>query len=348
MKFFTGILALCLAVLTLSETKATIRIVDNNSFDPANFTTLQAAHDGAVSGDTLYVIGSGANYGNLSATKQLLIFGPGFFLGENPQTQANPVPAKVGSITFNTGSENSLMTGITFENQVTANASNITFKRNRHIFDYDLTSIISIGNNVSNIFIVQSHIWATDVTYDHSSYYSYARCINVGSNCQNIVIKNNYISHNYSNSANHRVIYSPSTSSVDFQNNVVWGKVTIYNSIVYSNIFRFGVFDGGSNDIQYNIGDATQFGTSNGNQENIDMTTVFETSGTSDGKWKLVSGSPAISAGINGADCGMFGGPNPYVLSGIPVIPSIYFFFGSSSGSNSTGLPIQVKIKSHN
>lgn len=348
MKFFTGLLTLCFAILTISETEATIRIVDNNSFDPANFTTLQAAHDGAVSGDTLYIIGSGSNYGNLTATKQLFIFGPGFFLGENPQTQANPIPAKVGSITFDSGSENSLMTGISFQNQVTVNASNVTFKRNYHYFDNDLSAIITIGNNVSNIFIVQSYIFASDSNYDHSSYYSYARGISVGSNCQNIVIKNNFISNNYSNSASFRVIYAPSTSSIDFQNNVVWGRVTIYNSIAYSNIFRFGNFDGGGNDSQFNIANGTQFGNLNGNQENINMANVFVNTGSTDGKWQLATGSPAISAGINGTDCGMFGGPNPYVLSGVPVIPSIYFFFGSSSGSNSTGLPIQVKIKSHN
>ena len=76
------------------------------------------------------------------------------------------------------------------------------------------------------------------------------------------------------------------------------------------------------------------------------MNTVFAGTGSTDGQWQLASGSPAIGTGTNGTDIGMFGGDDPYVLSGLPQIPAIYKFLGSSVGSQS--IDVEVKIKSHN
>jgi hypothetical protein len=35
--------------------------------------------------------------------------------------------------------------------------------------------------------------------------------------------------------------------------------------------------------------------------------------------------SPGLGAGFGGTDCGIFGGAEPYVLSGIPPIPNDLF-----------------------
>ncbi|HRZ78222.1 MAG TPA: hypothetical protein P5248_12680, partial [Bacteroidales bacterium] len=88
--------------------------------------------------------------------------------------------------------------------------------------------------------------------------------------------------------------------------------------------------------------------TANGNQSNVSMANVFEgTTGTStDGQWKLRTGSPAIGAGENGVDCGMYGGPFPYILSGMPNIPSVYYFLAPAIPSNT--LDVAIKAKSHN
>ena len=57
----------------------------------------------------------------------------------------------------------------------------------------------------------------------------------------------------------------------------------------------------------------------------------------------LKTGSPAIGAGMNGVDCGIFGGNQPYVLSGIPPIPSIFEINYTAVGSSA--VPIQVNLK---
>ena len=99
-----------------------------------------------------------------------------------------------------------------------------------------------------------------------------------------------------------------------------------------------------------NIGASTQFGTANGNKSSVDLSTVFVCQGggcstySSDGMYQLKSGSVAAGAGYGGTDCGMFGGNYPYVLSGVPSVPSIYFLNVKPQGDS---MNVSVKIKSH-
>jgi hypothetical protein len=114
-----------------------------------------------------------------------------------------------------------------------------------------------------------------------------------------------------------------------------------------------GSLSGSGNLISNNIGNSTQFGNANGNKQNVTMTSVFEGTGSSDGAFRLKSGSPAIGAGYgstsaNPVDCGIFGGNTPYKLSGLPAIPSIYFYTNQPVGSNSDPINVQVKVRSNN
>ena len=59
------------ATLTCSLSFAKIWRVNNNIGITANFTTLQAAHDGAAAGDTVYLESSPTSYGGLNCTKKL-------------------------------------------------------------------------------------------------------------------------------------------------------------------------------------------------------------------------------------------------------------------------------------
>ena len=65
-----------------------------------------------------------------------------------------------------------------------------------------------------------------------------------------------------------------------------------------------------------------------------------------DAKWKLKTGSPAIGAGVSGVDCGAFGGPTPYVLSGVPNLPHIYEATIPGTAYSNLGLACTIKIKS--
>ena len=321
MNFRTIFTAMVIVAMMTATCFAKVWRVNNNEGVDADFTTLQEAHDGAESGDTLYVAGSVTSYGNLTLTKTLYIFGPGYFLSENPETQANLLFAKTGEIKFDktdySTSEGSLISGISSSSypSMFVKVNNITVRR--CYIGY------SISVSASNINILQN----------------YLNDVYVKSGSSNIIISNNICSY----------LSVDSSSSAIITNNVIHGNVSVFNSSLSNNIVT-GIFGGSNNVFSYNIGGGTQFGTENGNQSNVDMTTVFvgEEGNSTDGQYQLKQGSPAIGAGYDGVDCGVFGGPTPYILSGLPPIPAIYFFISPAVGSSATGLSVQIKAKAHN
>ncbi len=326
--------------ISASTLFARILIVNNTPGAPTGynyFTTIQAAHDNAGSGDTIYVIGSSSAYAGFNVSKKLVMIGPGYFLTENPETQANPNSATVsGDINFYSGSSGSVLTGITLigGNTITIQASNITLKRNK--LSVGNSSCIDLDSNIGNIIIVQNYMTAQG---------NYAAIKLINSNIQNVLISNNFIEQT---SSGGKAIEISSSSSVIIKNNIIKGNLVAYNSNIQNNIMREGTFTGANNIILNNIDNSTQFGSSNGNQSNVNIPNLFIGTGSTDGQWQLKQGSLAIGAGVDGIDCGMFGGVTPYVLSGLPSIPAIYFFDAPTSGSNAKGLPIHIKVKSHN
>jgi hypothetical protein len=59
-----------------------------------------------------------------------------------------------------------------------------------------------------------------------------------------------------------------------------------------------------------------------------------------DEKYMLKAGSPALNAGQNGYDCGVFDGLVPYQLSGLYGYPAIWYY-------DVSGSYITLKVKSH-
>jgi hypothetical protein len=162
-----------------------------------------------------------------------------------------------------------------------------------------------------------------------------------------MLITNNY----FSNSSN-----IASNAIAIIQNNIFGGSLSVFNSSVTNNIMLGGSFEFNNNLVSNNIGNAEQFGTANGNKSNVDMSTVFVGTGeniSTDGQWKLKQGSPAIGAGFGSTpqkpvDCGIFGGTTPYVLSGLPPVPVIYFFENQPIGSSTDAIDVTIKVKSVN
>ena len=76
----------------------------------------------------------------------------------------------------------------------------------------------------------------------------------------------------------------------------------------------------------------------------------YSTQGTysNDGRYALKPGSPAIGAGAGGIDCGMFGGTNPYKLSGMPRIPAFYKLTAPSNITSTNPYTITFSVRSNN
>jgi hypothetical protein len=68
-----------------------------------------------------------------------------------------------------------------------------------------------------------------------------------------------------------------------------------------------------------------------------------------DSNAELKPGSPAIGKGLHGVDCGAFGGGVPYILAGMPPVPSIYSLTAPSSvNSDVNTMKVTIAIAAHN
>lgn len=330
---------LLIAFFTLCTLSGTVYVVNNQPNTDPDFSSLSAAYAAAADGDTLYICGSATGYGDLTLTIPLTLIGPGYFLTANPQTQATGYSAVLGTITYSTGSSGSLISGCQLS-RINVNTGNIIIKRN-YINDSILSSSpsIPIAAGVSNIAVVQNYL-------QRGTNYTSSLISALGTNSA-IYIANNIL---YSSSGSGFTILSIASSSTStVENNIFYataGTASINNTTFQNNIIRAGYFNPGTGSSYFNnIGNATQFGTANGNQSNVNMATVFLLTGSPDGMYSLIAGSPALGSGSNGADCGIFGGPSPYVLSGLPEgLPAIYEFLAPASGFT---YPAQIKIRAH-
>ena len=191
--------------------------------------------------------------------------------------------------------------------------------------------IVRIMNNSSNIVISQNFIQNIGSTIDDG--------ITVQAGSALIEISNNFIF------ADRNAINSSAAAQI--HNNILEGDLTVIESKLTNNILRSGNFLGANSQFSNNMANEAQFGTDDGNLSVDDMEEVFVTSGTTDGRLQLAENSPARSSGFEGVDMGIFGGPTPYVLSGLPAIPAIYFFSAPGVGTEADGLRVRLKVKSH-
>jgi hypothetical protein len=292
----------------------------------ADFTGLQQANDASsvLPGDTVYLEGSGTSYGNVTINKKLIIIGPGFFLGDNDSTQANKIPSTIGTLIMSPGSEGSVLSGLTIFSYLYLTAGNIVLK---HCNSSSINYVYSSNNMFIQSFLSRLFIFppATNIIIKNNVIYApnteYALYMDDGTNA---VIFNNVIQ------AHHRL------SNADYRNNIFTG------SLSSNNLFEVT----GSCTIKNNISALNQYAAYADNLINQDMNAVFVcwndcTGYGADNRFKLLlPTSPAIGYGYNGVDCGIFGGDEPYVLSGIPDFPAVWELMIS-------GVHVTVKAKSH-
>lgn len=329
----TFILMMCLLALAALNSSAKIWRV-NSAGLPADFTTIQAAHDAAsvAAGDTLHLEPSTVSYGNLTSTKKLVIIGPGYFLNENQGQQANPTTATIGNLTLNSGCSGTVISGLTITGDINIGTGNLTVSRNNIT---GKTIKLSKDNSYSDIII--------------SGNYGIGSVATVGIMGATL-ITNVFVVNNHMTTCNLNSQYSGTMAN----NIIVSSALQISNFIIKNNICIDGqwqaVFSGNNNTISNNISCATGgLPAGNGNQSGVSLSTLFVgTSGTStDGQWQLKTGSPAIGTGLNGEDCGIFGGAAPYHLSGIPKAPSIYLLSAPAT-SNGNTLSVTISVKTNN
>lgn len=329
---------------------------------------LQTEMNNATVGDIIMV--EAGNYGAITFTKQLTLIGPGY---GNSQT-ATPGSAILGIVSFNSGSSGSLLTGFQ-TGDINVSTSNIVVMRNycgtikvgindaanfwqaisnnviiKQNFATRLEILASSSPGQVSNFSVKNNLFSTGfhlegiisgeiinntfdanlngTTFCGSLFFEYYTSINISS----VLIKNNIFTNLYtggftcvSSNTSTLELYSNITQTI-FKNNII--HLTPFNGQVAAN-FPFNL----------SISDLNTLYQGYPNNPNV---LAF------DARNQLAANSPAKGTGEAGTDCGAFGGDEPYVLSGVPYVPSIYELkVPQTIGQNGT-LNIQIKAKTNN
>jgi hypothetical protein len=323
---------LCCSFIISQTTFAKVWRVNNNTGVHADFTQLSTALTNAavLQGDTMYLEGSPTVYNGATLSKKLVIIGTGYFLSENTGLQASPHESWISSITLDSLASGSSFYGIRLNQVFTnSNVDNITVSR--------CQASISSNNSVPNSRLSN---WIINKSYVNSI--SFGNTVYVFENLQ---ITNCIVSGPAS-------IVSNINGLV--RNNIITSSWATSNCYITNNIFlNFPTLNFTNCTIKYNIAQSNVLPAGNNNQNNISQASLFTLTGSTDGKYQLRQGSPAIGAGepVNGItpDAGPFGTDDPYRISGIPPIPTIYeLTVPASVPSSATSMTITVSTRSNN
>jgi hypothetical protein len=321
-KFFFFICVFVSFLLSIQSYAAVIT-VDANHPSAGMYKNLKDAHDAANSGDTILVYPFAGSYNAIDVTKKLKIIGRGWY--HVPISNLSTTIS--GTMQFLPGSGGSSLEGFRHAFWVTIDANNITIKRNdldhievqsnhtgsviiQNLFDtYLIDSLINVFND-NDIFI------ANNIFINRIDNYGGTFGIHASSNTISINIIYNYMS------IGRFYALTLDSSNYSVTNNIIAnGDVSPKTSLGFSN----------------NISNSDQLKTSNGNMINVNMSTVYGNS------YKLIENSPAIGAGTNGTDIGIYGGSTPFVLGGYPSIPRIVDIEADHLGTKSHGLDVKIK-----
>lgn len=304
-----------------------------------DYSDLQSAHDAAAAGDTLLIFpGSwNANY-----SKKLVTIGYGYFTDTSALgTGANPGLQNIkGSLSISVSlfaaAENSVFEGLDgasiypYYNEL---VNNITIRRCKGLFYFN-------DKASNNWQILQCYIEQLRFYWG-------------GGGPTNLTVNNCYVDGIYLSSGSAGIMTGQFNNCIfnntDFGN----GAFVVKNSIfIYyrgndaGSVYQYSLFN--------TLYGSVPSGTGNiGVDQTAMESSVFvgystQGSYSNDAKWALPAGSPAKGAGQGGADMGMFGGANPYKLSGMPRIPAIYRLTAPSNLTSGNPYTITLSVRSNN
>jgi len=333
-----------LFILLFLHGNAKIWRVNNNPGIIADFTTLQAAHNGALSGDTIHLEPSPITYGALNANKKLIIIGPGHSLSTNNNLQYTSVTSKTDEIIFEIGSENSVLTGVTTTSfDIFIKTSNISIIRNRlsGIYLAPSSTVSSGPYSISATYIRENWVSVileynpTNIAFNIAGTSISANIINTISLTTPAIITSNYI------------------GSLTCKNSTVVNNIIKLNNTNCSNdacnLFQVTFNNTINNNVFTDVANPGNQGNYQNGQNNIFnpglVNVIVGTANNSESDYQLLTNSVAVGAGTGGINVGPFGGG--YTLSGIPSVPTIYNLQVEPTGSSSNGLNVTVKSRTN-
>ncbi len=294
-----------------------------------------------VSGTTLLL--DPGSYGDVDFKKRVSLIGSASFIGTNATT--------FGTIRFNNDllgdSQGSFVTGCSLD-IIIINRPNITIQRCRTYETGNNSSILV--SPVNNVKILQCFVALGITVTTSASNFLIQNCIVDGD------IVTNGTSVNYSGKINHNVVkfenctplgFPETNSNIVVTNNIFVTPATCNNANGREN-YRTDYFAKFSNNI-VRQGNYRSADPSNKFLNATDMARIFTAAGTSlEGQYMLSADSPGKGAGEGGTDIGAFGGPEPYVIGGAPLGPTITELQVPSSARQNETIQIRLKARVQN
>ena len=342
------LITLSLIVFIAIHAQAKVWRINNTPGVTADFTSGAAAlaSGSVVNDDTLYFEASAISYTNITLSKRLVLIGAGYFLSganSNLNLQANPnsVFFAGNTIILDSTCSGSVIMGLDDLKITPSSAATLGSAT-------DNITITRCGNiQLLNFFGFTPNSkmtgWKINKCYINSI--SLAAFV-----VQNWEITNNII-------INQADISNTGNLNNLVRNNVFRGGITLFSGYFSNNIITPNTFTATNFTIKNNISTGNNLPPGNGNVNNSTDAILFQglTGNSTDGQWRLKTGgtNPAIGGGETIStitpDCGTYGTADPYVLSGIPAIPTIYLLtVPASVASNAPTMPITISTKSNN
>lgn len=325
--------------------------VNNTPGSLADHSTIQAAINAAANGDTILVEGSAIKYQTFTLRdKRLNIIGPGYRVGANLGTPANKLGAVINDLicyienttsTPETGSvSGSLIMGFEFvgDLEVRSMATGVTIAR------------CYFGGRRPRVF-------GTDITFTQCFFSSSGSAMDITPTSTGLRVENCLMpeatiqfssllyppvpSFHFSNNLMRQPPSLPSGSMVTLDNNIFLNSSSSLNlGVIARNNLFFGT-------VPTNI-----VGTGNlaYDSPTVVMANFNSSAATFDSRYQLVASlaagpvNPAFNGGVDGTHIGPFGGANPYILSGVPPLPTIDELTVPQFATPGGELVIRVKV----
>lgn len=345
----TALTILALALICVINAQS-VFVVQNDVSSSAHQSLDSALHY-AVDGDYIYLPGGSFNVGDVKLTKRVNIIGAGHY---PDSTQATGATNFTGNIYFINGSGGSTLQGIYLNGDIffgdsahTGNVQNIYISRcniNRIFLTFNESTTTNVG--AANVFVKDCVI----------------RSNIRGAYAQNVTFENNIIAgvighfDGYASFRNN-IFQRYNTSTLN-----AFGYKNIYyvdNCLFENNIFR----QSGSNSsyFSYNSSGNTfnnnVFGTNSCIAPGVCNNCIFSVNFSSEFvnvpdvnnfhytyNYHLSDTAQSKGAGLNGTDCGIYGGDNPYKEGAVPINPHIQFKNIPSATDSQGRLNIQVRV----
>jgi hypothetical protein len=333
---------LSIIILNLAIAQTVRRVNNNVGISGTNvYSTFAAAHTAAANNDIIIIDPSTTSYGDITLTKPLKIYGNGYFLDTNTELKADQRRSNLGIVDLNTGSGGSEFYGVYMANVRIYGVSNVTLSRSYvdAMTIYNSNKTATTNTNVSNLVITRN-------------YFGYINANpTTGYTISNVLVTNNII--NYVSAAT-----DPSIQSWVVKNNSIKSQgstgpnITLVNSIYENNLLSEGGTPAFFNClVNYNVSTVSSFSFGTANQNGYDIISDLTGGGvgiSNDEFYKIKAGSPLKTAASDGGEVGAFGGTTPYIISGIPAIPSITGFLNTGTGDATTPVKVTISAKSNN